>query len=189
MHAVRVEPALPTNIVLLRAVNVAGTGLVAMADLRATLAAEGFGRVWTLLQSGNLLLDTDAPADRALERRLEAILRDRLGLATTIFVRSLPEWQALIAENPFPAEAREDPSHLVVLAAAAPPQPDAVARLIGGYDGPERIIAGSRHLVVHYREGIGRSKLTNSRIEKVLGSPVTGRNWNTVLKLHDLAQA
>ena len=63
-----------------------------------------------------------------------------------------------------------------------------MAKLIAGHDGPERIVAGSRHLTVHYPEGIGRSKLTNSRIEKVLGGPVTGRNWNTVLKLRDLAQ-
>ena len=105
-------------IVLLRAVNVAGSGLVAMADLRAALAAEGFERVRTLLQSGNLVLETTSPAGPTLERRLEAILAVRLGLATTIFIRSLPEWQALVAENPFPAEARDDPSHLVNLATA-----------------------------------------------------------------------
>jgi len=180
--------AMPTLIVLLRAVNVAGSGAVAMADLRHHLSAAGYGRVRTVLQSGNIVLDAPDGADAALERRLEAELGARLGLSTTVFVRDLAEWDALIAANPFPGEARRDPSHLLVLAAATPPSAEAVARLVAGHDGPERIAAGTRHLTVYYPDGIGRSKLTNARIERHLGGPVTGRNWNTVSKLRELAQ-
>ena len=53
--------------------------------------------------------------------------------------------------------------------------------------GPERIRADGKHLYVVYPAGIGRSKLTNSLIEKKLGTRSTGRNWNTVLKLSALA--
>ena len=37
--------------------------------------------------------------------------------------------------------------------------------------------------------GIGRSRLTNTLIERKLGTRATGRNWNTVLKLAALARA
>jgi len=179
---------MPTLIVLLRAVNVAGTGSLAMADLRQHLTAAGYGRVRTLLQSGNVVLDAPAGAAAAIERSLEQELANRLGLTTTVFARDLAEWQALIAANPFPDEARQDPSHLLVLAAVTPPAKEAVASLVAAHDGPERIAIGSRHLTIYYAEGIGRSKLTNTRIEKYLGGPVTGRNWNTVSKLRELAQ-
>ena len=39
-----------------------------------------------------------------------------------------------------------------------------------------------------YPDGMGRSKLTIAMIEKALGTRGTARNWNTVLKLGELAQ-
>jgi uncharacterized protein (DUF1697 family) len=38
-----------------------------------------------------------------------------------------------------------------------------------------------------YPDGIGRSRLTNRVIETKLDTRGTGRNWNTVLKLAELA--
>jgi uncharacterized protein (DUF1697 family) len=35
---------------------------------------------------------------------------------------------------------------------------------------------------------VGTSKLTPSLIDKACGSPTTGRNWRTVLKLQEMAQ-
>ena len=35
---------------------------------------------------------------------------------------------------------------------------------------------------------MGRSRLTNAVIDKVVGAPTTARNWNTVLKLADMVE-
>ena len=43
--------------------------------------------------------------------------------------------------------------------------------------------ANGRELYIVYPDGIGRSKLTNQLIERMLGTRGTARNWNTVLKL------
>jgi uncharacterized protein (DUF1697 family) len=57
----------------------------------------------------------------------------------------------------------------------------------------ERAAAGERIMLVgdalwfHYPNGVARSKLTPALLDRVVGSPVTARNWNTVLKLHNLA--
>jgi uncharacterized protein (DUF1697 family) len=40
-----------------------------------------------------------------------------------------------------------------------------------------------REIYIVYPEGVGRSRLTHSRLEKQLGTRATGRNWNTVLRL------
>ena len=38
-----------------------------------------------------------------------------------------------------------------------------------------------------YPDGIGDSRVTPTLIERALGTPVTGRNWNTVLRLAAMA--
>jgi len=41
---------------------------------------------------------------------------------------------------------------------------------------------------IYYPNGIGRSKLSGSFIEKKLKTVGTARNWNTILKLQELMQ-
>jgi uncharacterized protein (DUF1697 family) len=169
-----------TYIALLRAVNLGSHGKVAMADLRALLAALNLRDGKTLLQSGNLIFRADTRAPAALEPRLEAETAQRLGLSTDFFVRGAAEWRALVAANPFPEQARRDPSHLVAMFLKAPASADRIEALQEAVSGREIIRGGTRHR-------IGRSRLTNLLIEKKLGTRATGRNWNTVLKLQALA--
>src|ERR1700676_5167246 len=116
------------QIALLRAVNVAGHGGVAMASLRAFFSDLGFAGARTLLQSGNVVFDGDS-GGAALEHRLESEAAKRLGLRTTFFVRSAVEWDALIAENPFADEAKDDPSHLVAVCLKTAPDKTAATAL------------------------------------------------------------
>ena len=53
--------------------------------------------------------------------------------------------------------------------------------------GPEVIRAHDRHLYIVYPAGVGRSRLTNTLIERKLGIRGTARNWNAVLKLAAIA--
>jgi uncharacterized protein (DUF1697 family) len=174
------------HIALLRAVNLAAKNMVAMADLRAMAEGLGFQKAQTLLQSGNLVFDSK-PSGGRLEGLLEATAKKRLGLETDFFVRTAKEWQALIAANPFPAEARSDPSHLVLLCLKKAPDRQALDALRQAIKGRERVEAEGRQVYAVYPDGIGRSKLTMALIERHLGTSGTGRNWNTVLKLAALA--
>jgi uncharacterized protein (DUF1697 family) len=175
-----------THIALLRAVNLGAHNAVAMADLRDFLARLGFTDPRTLLQSGNAVF-RGGKQTTAVERLLEKEAAARLGLETDFFVRTAAEWHALIAANPFPAEAKRDPSHLLLMCLKAAPPPEAVAALQGSIAGRELVRAVGRQAYVVYPDGIGRSRLTNAVIEKRLGTRSTGRNWNTVLKLAALA--
>ena len=69
----------------------------------------------TLLQSGNAVFRTTRSPAAGLERLLETETERRLGLRTEYHVRTAEEWRAVVAANPFPAEARDDPSHLLVV--------------------------------------------------------------------------
>jgi uncharacterized protein (DUF1697 family) len=177
-----------THIGLLRAVNVGGRKAVAMADLRALLAGLGLSEPRTLLQSGNVVFGSPSrPA--ALEALLEAEVKRRLGLATTVFVRSAREWTAVIEDNPFRAEARRDPGHLLVMSLKDAPAATAIKALQAAISGREVVRAQGRHAYIVYPDRIGESRLTTALIERTLGTAATGRNWNTVLKLAALASA
>jgi uncharacterized protein (DUF1697 family) len=169
-------------ICLLRGVNVGGNKMVAMADLRALLSKIGFGDVRTVLQSGNAVFSGPAKSAAALERTLEAEFEKRLKLTSQIHVRTADEWRAVIDANPFPAEAKKDPSRLLLTCFKSPLEPASVKALRDAIAGPEILHADGRHLYMYFPDGQGNSKAA-PLVEKKLAARGTARNWNTVLKL------
>jgi uncharacterized protein (DUF1697 family) len=181
-----------TQIALLRGVNVVGRRMVAMSGLRECLGAIGFADVRTLLQSGNLVFRCDGPTGEDLEQLLEAEFLKRLNLQTHVIVRSARQWERIVAGNPFMNEAREDPSHLLAMVAKRRVAPKAFAALqaaVAKAGGCEAAGESNGQVYICYPDGVGRSRVTTALIERALGTPVTGRNWNTVLKLADACGA
>lgn len=173
---------------LLRAVNLGSHGKVSMEALRDFVAGLGFGDVQTLMNSGNVVFSTNQAIDAEFEDQLEREAALRLDLRTDFLLRDEEEWVRMIDGNPFTNEAERDPSHLLVIFLKSAPAAAAVESLQAAVTGPEIIRAGERHLYITYPAGIGTSKLTNAVIEGKLGIRGTGRNWNTVLRLHEVAR-
>jgi len=178
-----------TYIALLRAVNLAGFNKVGMSDLRELAAALGGKNVRTLLQSGNLILESDVRTSGEVERLLESGARKTLALETEFFVRTAAEWKKLVAANPFPKDAKLDPGHLLVMCLKDAPSRQQVAALQAAIKGREIVRAVGPQAYIVYPDGVGRSRLTSAIIERHLGTRATGRNWNTVLKLQALTKA
>jgi len=171
-----------TCIALLRAVNVGGRKLV-MAELKAAFESLGFTAVRTLLQSGNIVFDGAESTGPALEALLEAETEKRLKQRTDYLVRTSDEWNAIVDRNPFRREARDDPSHLLVLPLKSLPGKSDLAALQAAVKGRETVRGWGRELYAYYPDGIGKSKLTIALIERKLNTRCTGRNWNTVVKI------
>jgi len=176
-----------TYIAVLRAINLGAHNRIAMADLRAMLEKLGLEEPRTLLQSGNVLFRSASSSSAKIEALLEAASTKHLGVTTDYFVRSAEDWQGIIAANPFPAEARSDPGHLLMMSLRDAPSPAAVKALQAAIKGREIVRAKGKSAYFVYPDGVGRSKLTIQVIEKMLGTRGTARNWNTVLKLGELA--
>ena len=90
-------------VALLRGINVGGNNKVVMSELRAQIAAEGFGHVRTYINSGNLLFEAEDQASREdVAQTVEDILARhydfpiRLALLTAqdylAELHSLPDW-------------------------------------------------------------------------------------------------
>jgi uncharacterized protein (DUF1697 family) len=176
------------QIALLRGINVGGHNKVAMAALRELCEGLGLSCVQSILQSGNLVFQSDRLTDAALESLLETQTAKRLGVSADYIVRSGNELAQVIDRNPFPKEAKNDPSHLLVVFFKAAPRAKDVEALRDSIKGREVIAAAGKQLYVAYPDGIGRSKLTGTLIEKKLATKGTARNWNTLLKLCALCE-
>jgi uncharacterized protein (DUF1697 family) len=176
-----------TYVALLRGINVGGHKKVAMADLCEVVRGLDLEEVRSLLQSGNLVFRSAGRTAAQLEGLLEEAIERRLGLQSKFFVRSNREWGAVIAGNPFRAEAERDPGRLVVMFLKEAPDGGRVEALRAAIVGPEVLHAEGRQVYVVYPNGAGTSRFTHTVIEKTLGTRATGRNWNTVQKLGVLA--
>ena len=177
-------------ICLLRGVNLGGHNMIAMADLKAHLAKKGYRDVQTLLQSGNVILSAATKSAAALESQLEAEIERKFKLNIDLHVRSGDEWRALVERNPFPVEAKANPSAFLVTCYRTPLDPEAVNALRSAVEqikGRELVHADGRHLYMYFPDGYGLSK-TRPLVDRKLPAG-TARNWNTVLKLGALTGA
>ena len=170
------------HIALVRGVNVGGKAVLAMADLRGACERLGLKNPRTLLQSGNLVVESSA-APAEIEARLERGMRKHLGRELEFFVRSPGEWDAIIKANPYPKEAKADPGRLVLLCLKQKVTPAAVKDLQQKIPGRESVQASGREAYAYYPDGQGQSKFTTALIDRILDTRCTARNWNTVLKL------
>src|SRR5690349_10080315 len=144
----------------LRGVNVGGNKKVPMAALRALIEREGFVEAATLLQSGNAVFSGPAASAASLESRFERAISKSIGVECDCMVRTAKEWDAVIAANPFKAEAKKDPARLLVFVLRAAPAAGGLTALRKVIPGRERIEVVGRSAYAVYPEGQGQSKFT-----------------------------
>ncbi len=171
-----------------RSINT-GKRKVLKADLLGVAQDTGFKEAKTYLASGNLLLWGDHVGGEALERELEDALEARIGLRTDFMVRAPKDLRAIIDGNPFKAEARDRPSHVIVNFLKVPLPEGDKDILRAAITGPERFAVAARELYLDFPISMADSALDRDW-KKSKRNPVgTTRNWNTVLKLTEMIGA
>lgn len=175
------------HIALLRGINVGSHNRIGMAELRESLSAAGYAGLHTHLQSGNVVLTSDAePAEVAAAVREH--LRGEFDMDVDVLVRTRDELADILARDPFGALATEAKLYQVSLLAAEP-DPRGAAEVTGADLGGERVVFSGREIYAWHPGGIQRSKLAAMLTPKRLGTTVTARNWNTLTKLLDIADS
>jgi uncharacterized protein (DUF1697 family) len=198
-----------TFVVLLRGVNLGPHRRVSATDLRAAAQDAGLAGARTLLNSGNVIGRAAGPGtgtgtgtgtggsgargagtgdagttpEAEVAARVAAALARRVGQQVPAVAISAKHLTDVVAANPFPDAARDDPAHLLVFVPAGPVDAEGIARLAQEHPGPERLALAAGALVVEYPDGLAASRLTSARIDRAAGTWLTGRNWNTLARL------
>ena len=169
-------------IILFRGVG--GKTQLPVKPLREKLSEAGFENVATYINSGNAVLKSALPREKTVARIGEICVKE-FGFDKAVYAITRAEWGDLIAGNPFPDVEAGNQLHAAVLDGAPPD--GAVERLRSVAVDGERIAVVDGVAYLHTPHGFGRSKLAE-KFDKGIGVPNTARNWNTVLKLAELAE-
>jgi len=164
-------------VALLRAVNVGGTGMLSMADLKALCEKIGFQDVRTYIQSGNVVFRADED-EATVQARLEKALAAKMGKSPGVILRRREALERVTKNSPFP---HAKPNYLLVTFLQDLAPEDALTQLVA--PGGEEVHIAGREIYVHYPDGSGRSKLKLPALKAG-----TSRNLNTVRKLAEMAR-
>ncbi|MDO8286252.1 MAG: DUF1697 domain-containing protein [Rhodoferax sp.] len=173
-------------IAFFRAINVGGKNSLPMKSLVGILEGMGAAQVRTYIQSGNAVFQSAEKNAARLSSQLAAEIKKHHGFEPLTLVLGLKALQKACADNPFP-EAEVDPKSLHLGFLASKPQRPDVDKLTSLKKASERFHLGDGVFYLHAPEGVGKSKLAASA-EKLLGVPMTDRNWRTVCKVLELAE-
>ncbi|WP_033337474.1 DUF1697 domain-containing protein [Catenuloplanes japonicus] len=168
-------------VLLLRGINLGRNRRIGMADLRELLTAEGYANVATLLQSGNVLLDSGLPRGE-LGPAVERAIEKRFGMAVEVILRDRADLAAVVAENPL-AGVADDGSRFTVSFLSGP-LTTPIGELLAGVDPvDDRFAARDTEIYVWCPHGLSNSPVITA-LGKIKNQPsATVRNWNTVQKL------
>jgi len=174
---------------MLRGVNVGGNNKIKMAELKILYESLKFTDVQTYIQSGNVVFKTKESGDEKLSKKIGTAIEKKFGFCPEVIVRTAEEMHDIVKRNPFAKRKDVEPAKLlVVFLASDPGKParDTVAKI----EAKEELKPIGSEIYIYFPEGQGQSKLKFGLVEKACGKIAwTGRNWNTVEKLTEMAQA
>ena len=172
-------------VMLIRGINVGGRHTLPMRELTGILEDLGCSSVKTYIQSGNVVLRSDLEA-ASLSVQTGLAVQQFKGFKPHVLVLERNDLEQAIALNPFP-EAESDPQGLHFgFLDDLPSTPD-LDKLESLKAENERFQLIGSVFYLHAPDGVGRSKLA-ANCERLLGVPMTDRNWRTICKIRDLAE-
>lgn len=177
-----------TYIALLRGINVSGHNLIKMEKLREILKELDFEHISTYIQSGNILFQSKISDPKKLEKMISDLIYKHFGFNVSAFVVTLEDLKATVKNNPFAKENIALPQPYVSFLTTTPALSDLEMFKAINFQKDRWIVVG-KNMYIHYADGAGATKLSNAIIEKKLKLTATARNWKTVHKLIELADA
>jgi uncharacterized protein (DUF1697 family) len=175
-------------IALFRGINVGGRNMLPMKELASILEDLGARNVKTYIQSGNAVFVSPEKNTLRLANDISREIKKRRGFEPHVLLLGLDDVERAMKKNPFPeATTATDPRALHAGFLAATPEKPNLKALETLKSESERFRLIDKVFYLHAPDGIGRSKLA-ANVERLLGVPMTDRNWNTVCKIREMAQ-
>ena len=173
-------------VALLRGINVGGNRKVPMLELCAAVTSAGLSEVRSYINSGNLVFEAGRQKLPQVTPLLEKIIKNEFGFEVDVVVRTGDQWKKYADQNPYRDATRSRPKMLHLGLATRPLDSLTASSLAERAVRGEKVKVVGDAIWVDFAKSVGTSKLTPAWFEKAAGSPVTLRNWNTVLKLSEM---
>ncbi len=173
---------------MLRGVNVGGHNLIKMEALRALFASLKLRDAQTYVQSGNVIFRTDERDVAVLTKRVQSGIERSFGCCPDVIFRTVAEMREVVARNPFAKRRVIDPSKYLVTFLSSEPAAAARADALKMMNGPDELRIHGRELYIYYPDGLARPKVAWLAVVKKLKTTGTGRNWNSVTKMLEIAE-
>lgn len=169
----------------LRATNVGGKNMIAMAELRGLFAPLGFEGVRTLGASGNVVFTASGRSQAMLKGRIEKALARKIGGDVRVMLRTPGELRAAVRVSPFDGMAKGEVTRYVTFLDAPAPAKAPSCTPNGDL---EVVAQRGREIFSVACRVKGRFGNPNAFVEKALKEPATSRNWNVVKALAEGAK-
>jgi len=174
---------MPRYVAFLRAINVGGSNVVRMEDLRRKFEALGFKGVETFIASGNVIFTSPSRDAAALERKIERHLEKALGYEVSVFLRTDAQVAAVAAQKPFTDARRQSAGAFCVGFLAAPLPPPAATSVLALKNAVDDFHIDGREIYWLCTKRQSESTFSNALLEKTVKARSTFRGFNTVQKL------
>jgi len=179
---------MPVLISMLRGVNLGPHNRIKMDALRAVYESLKFEDPRTYVQSGNVIFRTKEKNSAALAKKIQNAIERTFKCSPEVILRTTDELRNAIAASPFASRHNLEPGKILVTFLATEAGPDARTTLLGFKSYPEEIHLKGRELYIYFPDGAGKSKLPWSKVEKLLQTTGTARNWNSVTNMLAIAE-
>jgi uncharacterized protein (DUF1697 family) len=179
---------MPVMIAMLRGVNVGAANRMKMEDLRGICTSLKFRNPQTYVQSGNVIFTTEEKDLSKVAKKLEDALEKKFGFRPAVVLRTTDELRKVVKQNPFAQCSGIEPGKLLVTFHVDDPGKEVRANVLAIKSDLEELHFIGRELYIYFPNGMGKTKLPLAAIQKLVKTPGTARNWNSVTKMLKMAE-
>jgi uncharacterized protein (DUF1697 family) len=172
---------------MLRGINVSSQKKIKMDELRALYQSLNLDNVRTYIQSGNVIFTCSFSNTIELTNTIEKKIQEIFDFSVSVIIRTNLEMKNVLENNPFFEKRKEDITKLHVTFLSDTPSETDVNSIHQLVIEPEEAYVHGKEVYLYCPNGYGKSKLSNSVLEKKLRVSATTRNWKTVNNLYELS--
>ena len=175
-------------IAFLRGINVSGHRIIKMEELRKMFEALKFKNVRTYIQTGNVVFETTVKDSDTLTKKIEKHLHKSLGYEVETMLRTIPEMEAIMKNNPFKKEKLDKTLSQYLTFLHDEPLTELNKTLISSSDDVATFKIKEKEVYTLYKRSSAKHPFSNNFVEKKLKVAATTRNWNVINKVLDFAK-
>jgi len=176
-------------IALVRGINVGGSKVILMTDLKKVFEDAGFARVKTYIQSGNVVFASEIGKTTELEEMIKAAIKNRFKLDVGVLVLWLHELEKMVKKNPFNEDELKPGERIYLTTLSNKPAKDKIPGLYRIRSDADESELVDRTVYVLCRKGYSKSPFNNNCIERALEVRATSRNLETMKKLIEMGRS